>query len=221
MIGYLEVYQDLQDDNIILTCHPPWWNKNDDGTYYFTPTLGELIPTVNYAPHAHIQECSILELETMKENKQIFGLFVALRADGHYEAFAKDWRGTRYDTFTTMEEARQWLSIGFSDSNFYPKYGGSASDSFNGKNYLEHFLFVAHYAFGTYSFFKDIVLDPLIQFGGEEPTMAMRGWTRGYRFFGIKGHILWHFNKNKNDDPEDRLATPGDPQLLTHYHKKQ
>lgn len=89
------------------------------------------------------------------------------------------------------------------------------------KKYFEHSLFSAHYVFSTPSFFQEIYLDPLITFGGEEHTMALRAWTRGYRLFNIKNNIIWHYNKSNIKDLNDRLFNPGNPIFVKHYNRKR
>lgn len=179
-----------------------------------------MISIINYKPEPYIEEVSEEDIIKLQQEKHIFGWYYARKADGTYIAFVRDARNKRTQSFINLEAARHWLGLGFEDSGGYPKYGGNIQPITNNKHYREHYLFVAHYAFSTPKFFQEIYLDPQIIFGGEEPTMAMRASTRGYRFFNISAHILWHFNKHNIKDPDDRLMDPGDPLLLSHYHYK-
>jgi len=70
-------------------------------------------------------------------------------------------------------------------------YSHDYKDSF----YKEHFLTSGHFIFCDKSFSTEILPDPLMLFGGEEPVLAIRLWTRGYRIFSINKAIAWHRNK--------------------------
>jgi len=107
------------------------------------------------------------------------------------------------------------------DNGGYPKISGIIKPIKENENYKEHFLFSAHYAFSKPNFFQDIMLDPWVQFEGDEATIALRASTRGYRFFNITEHILWHFNKhNIESNPLERWKKPGKPELEEHHDKK-
>jgi len=72
------------------------------------------------------------------------------------------------------------------------------------KTYHEHFLTSGHFLFSDFNFLLEIIPDPLITWGGEEPIIGLRAWTRGYNIFTIKKPIVWHKNKlgeirDKND----------------------
>jgi hypothetical protein len=58
--------------------------------------------------------------------------------------------------------------------------------------------------------------DPLIMFGGEEPTTALRAWSHGYRLFAIEDTVLWHLNKNDIEFKDDSTFNPGVPHLTSH-----
>ena len=72
----------------------------------------------------------------------------------------------------------------------------------NGKQYHEHFLTSGHFLFSDFNFLLDIMPDPLITWGGEEPITGLRSWTRGYNIFTINKAIVWH--KNKLGDIPDK-----------------
>lgn len=61
--------------------------------------------------------------------------------------------------------------------------------------YKEHHLVSAHFIFTKMSFIEEVSPDPYISLIGEEPTTALRAWTRGYRIFYINKAIAWHKNK--------------------------
>ena len=60
---------------------------------------------------------------------------------------------------------------------------------------IEHYGISGHFIFTLGSFVKDVLPDPEIMFAGEEETIALRAWTRGYRIYSIKNPIAWHKNK--------------------------
>ena len=63
------------------------------------------------------------------------------------------------------------------------------------KTYHEHFLTSGHFLFSDFNFLLEVIPDPLITWGGEEPIIGLRAWTRGYNIFTIKKPIVWHKNK--------------------------
>jgi hypothetical protein len=88
-------------------------------------------------------------------------------------------------------------------------------------NYYEHFGISAHFLFAEGRFIYDVLPDPFIMFSGEEPTTAVRAWTRGYRMFAIKDPIAWHKNKFHGVVSRfDRIKYGGDPELVRHYMRK-
>ncbi len=80
----------------------------------------------------------------------------------------------------------------------YPK---TATIPFEWKEekYKEHFLISGHFLFSEPSIINDVSPDPQIIFGGDEITLALRLWTRGYKIFIIKNPIVWHLNKFDGD----------------------
>ena len=75
----------------------------------------------------------------------------------------------------------------------------------NGKDYIEHYGIAGHFIFTVGSFQQDVMPDPLDMFEGEEETIAVRAWTRGYRIFCIKNPIAFHKNKGIGIlNPKDR-----------------
>lgn len=89
------------------------------------------------------------------------------------------------------------------------------------KSFEQHFGFGAAFVFAEPKFFKEILPDPKIMFAGEETTIALRAWTRGYRLFAIPESIVWH--KNKGDGvlyKYDRWKTAGEEDLASHFYRK-
>lgn len=105
-------------------------------------------------------------------------------------------------------------------NEFFPKqktYGVDWSKA----EYYEHYGISAHFLFAEKSFIYDIAPDPFIMFSGEEPTTAVRAWTRGYKIFSIKPAIAWHKNKMHGfNHAFDRLKYHGDIFLYEHYLRK-
>lgn len=76
-------------------------------------------------------------------------------------------------------------------------YGAEALNSpnhinadFSNSNYIEHFLCSGHFLFADGNFIKEIPHDEKLAYH-EENVTALRAWTRGYRMFTIKDHVLW------------------------------
>lgn len=92
----------------------------------------------------------------------------------------------------------------------------------NKHDYFEHYGLSAHFLFTRGSFVRDILPDIDFTFYGEEPTTALRAWTRGYRIFTIPDPIVWHFNKGYGVNYEyDRWVTVGDEALYKHFIRKE
>lgn len=89
---------------------------------------------------------------------------------------------------TTMPEYKQEV-LEYSD---IPLMTAEEVDWSSEPFYREHYGFSAHFAFTTGQFCLDIMPDPQILFYGEEPTIALRAWTRGYRMFVVRDHLMWH-----------------------------
>jgi hypothetical protein len=96
-----------------------------------------------------------------------------------------------------------------------------AGVNWNNKLFEEHYGFSAHFVFTEPKFFQEILPDPKIMFAGEETTTALRGWTRGYKFFVIPESVVWHRNKGTGILYKyDRFNYLGNPDLSAHYFKK-
>lgn len=94
----------------------------------------------------------------------------------------------------------------------------------NNLQFAEHHGLSAHFIFVDADFIFDVPPDPAYMFYGEEPTTALRAWTRGYRIFAPKKATVWHKNKNKDDGvnhDRDRMNYVGyDYSLISHHDKK-
>lgn len=90
------------------------------------------------------------------------------------------------------------------------------------KDYIEHHFISAHFLFADKMFMSEIMSDPLILFGGEEVTTAVRAWTRGYRIFTISNPIAWHLNKWDGDmfEKDFRKISPDKPKIGQFYNKE-
>lgn len=88
--------------------------------------------------------------------------------------------------------------------------------------YKEHALVTGHFIFSEPSVLEDVSPDPQVMFGGDEITLALRLWTRGYRIFTIKNPIVWHLNKFDGDlYSKDRLMRAETPGRETELHGKR
>ena len=70
---------------------------------------------------------------------------------------------------------------------------------FSKSNYEEQFLTAGHFIFTSGKFLEDVPFDPLLTYH-EENTTPMRAWTRGYRIFNMKDHVLWTREMYKGRD---------------------
>lgn len=219
--GFLQIAQDIESDHFIISARPPWWTVNPDGTLFFCePHPPQFVSLINYRPEPDIVMVSMDEIQSIQADHSHTGRYYAQQSDGQYFAFVREWKGERTNCFNTLDETKHWLSLGHNNMGSYSSYGGELKEKVNGQNYHEHYLFSAHLTFGLPKFFQDIYLEPNITFGGEEPIMALRAWTRGYRIFNIGDHLMWHFNKQNVKDPEDRNAMPGEKSLIDHFHRR-
>jgi hypothetical protein len=91
-------------------------------------------------------------------------------------------------------------------------------------DFAEHHGFSAHFAFADASFIKDVPPDTDYMFYGEEPTTALRAWTRGYRIFSVKKATVWHRNKmpeSKTLHDRDRMKYGGYDHDLMDLHSRK
>jgi hypothetical protein len=121
------------------------------------------------------------------------------RVTGEKLTMAKntDWEG--YYTPWTLVAKSHPLAIGMEDKERYYTfaYGIEALDSpaaaagtFYQSNYDEQYFISGHFLFASASFIKEVKYDPKLAYH-EENVIAMLAWTRGYRIFNMKDHVLW------------------------------
>ncbi len=61
--------------------------------------------------------------------------------------------------------------------------------------FKEHYMISAHFMFSSPDLHREILADPFITWGGDEPIYALRASTRGWKMFTVKKTILCHKNK--------------------------
>lgn len=97
----------------------------------------------------------------------------------------------------------------------------------NNVDFVEHNLISAQFTFSRPELYNEILHDPRLPWGGDEPIYSLRAWTRGYRMFSIKEIICFHYNKKTmggaygKDDPNDwRNLKNNDKRLFKFYLKR-
>lgn len=218
--NYLTIIEDTGSQKIVITGRPAWWTL-DGNNHIVLSAVRDVILTMTYKMQTSIQKKSHEEFLTLRSDNKTRGFFYTEYSPSRYMAFMRSAKGWKEAVLTSFKEVEEWLWSEQYRGFQYPEYLGNVANPADDVHYMEHHLFSAHFAFASSQFFHEIVLDPRIQFGGEEQTMAMRGWTRGFRFFSIRDHILWHLDKSANyKDRLDRLFNPGDNKLTAHYHRR-
>lgn len=88
----------------------------------------------------------------------------------------------------------------------FPNGGGkrvqSSSDSdwvWGEKDYVEQHTLIGHFIFAKDRFFTEFIHDPLLGWYGDQEGLAVRSWTRGYRFFAIKTVPVFTQRKTESD----------------------
>jgi hypothetical protein len=71
----------------------------------------------------------------------------------------------------------------------------SIAGNFEFGDYGEHFLMSGHFIFANAEYTREVSPDPFIVFAGEEPTLAIRTYTHGYKIFAIKNNVIRHKTK--------------------------
>lgn len=106
----------------------------------------------------------------------------------------------------------------------YPTITGVEFDT---DSYVEHNLISAQFTFSRPDLYSEILHDPRLPWGGDEPIYALRAWTRGYQMFSIKPIICFHYNKKTSSiaygrHPENdwRHLDNNDSRLFTFYIKR-
>jgi hypothetical protein len=93
-----------------------------------------------------------------------------------------------------------------------------------GLEFVEHFGFSAHFVFADSQFIYDVPPDPAYMFYGEEPTTALRAWTRGYSLLVQRKATVWHKNKMPDSGKlhnRDRMLYDGYNQELRDHHLRK
>ena len=95
------------------------------------------------------------------------------------------------------------------------------------ENFVEHNLISAQFTFSRPDLYSEILHDPRLPWGGDEPIYSLRAWARGYRMFSIKPAICFHYNKKTSsiaysERPKDdwRNLDNNDPRLFNFYMKR-
>jgi hypothetical protein len=106
----------------------------------------------------------------------------------------------------------------------YPTIEGIGVEA---KDYIEHNLISAQFTFSRPDLYSEILHDPRIVWGGDEPIYSLRAWCRGYRMFSIKSNICFHYNKQtakgafEKDNKDDwRSLKNNDQRLFPFYIKR-
>lgn len=129
-----------------------------------------------------------------------------LQLDSHHR-FAKDWDQTlidmlesipgkailttyapSYDPQNDVRVNNAWV-MDLDTSGEIPMFRPSYSEYTEPKPTL---FFSGHFAFAKGQFIIDVPYDPELYFHGEEITMAIRSWVKGYDLYHPHKVILWH-----------------------------
>jgi hypothetical protein len=112
-------------------------------------------------------------------------------------------------------------------SAFQDRYPTIEGVSYSNEDYVEHNLISAQFTFSRPDLYSEILHDPRIVWGGDEPIYSLRAWCRGYRMFSIKTDICFHYNKQttkgafEKDNKDDwRSLSNNDPRLFPFYMKR-
>lgn len=112
-------------------------------------------------------------------------------------------------------------------SAFQDGYPTIEGVSYSNEDYIEHNLISAQFTFSRPDLYSEILHDPRIVWGGDEPIYSLRAWSRGYRMFSIKADICFHYNKQttkgafEKDNKDDwRSLKNNDPRLFPFYMKR-
>jgi hypothetical protein len=120
-------------------------------------------------------------------------------------AFTKNKNGViSYDTnLPSVEKLREFQIIDaiekFTNTKFSNEYRTSISSkiehNFISEDFIEHYLVAGGFIFSTWKFFTEVMPDPRIQFFGEEHTIPMRAFSRGYSIYAINDIIIHTLEK--------------------------
>jgi hypothetical protein len=73
-------------------------------------------------------------------------------------------------------------------------------------DFMQADIMTGQFVFSETSFFEEVGNDPLVTLLGDETTMAMRAWTRGYRIFAIKDIVFLHLDKTHSPELNWKFA---------------
>lgn len=73
----------------------------------------------------------------------------------------------------------------------------SLDEDWDDKQYKQHYMICGHFMFAERVFVDEVFPDIRVVFLGEEHTIPIRAFTRGYRIFAIKDEIVFHLGKDK------------------------
>lgn len=103
------------------------------------------------------------------------------------------------------------LEINKKDIRVSPALIGTSIDwSKEEFEYKEHYMISAHFMFSSPKLHREIIADPYIAWGGDEPVYALRASTRGWQMFTVKRPLLCHKNKWKSIEGKNVLYQPDD-----------
>jgi len=213
---YLNIQEKTQHDKIIISSVGAWWSPEKDGTDYLSwGPEDKRILAMSY----HLEPIlSIVDKETIlqyKEEKNDKFSFIGYTKDSdQYLALYRSNHENNLCTFDTFNEMKKWFSMQYISSNVFPPQQGYKK--ITSEPFAEHYTFAANFVFTDHKFIQEIMPDPFIIFSGEEPTTALRAWSRGYRIFAVEDTVLWHLNKNGIEFKDDRVYSPGLPHLVDH-----
>lgn len=103
------------------------------------------------------------------------------------------------------------LEINLKDIRISPALTGTHIDWCKEEfEYKEHYMISAHFMFSSPKLHRELVSDPFIAWGGDEPVYALRASTRGWQMFTVKRTLLCHKNKWKSVEGKNVLYNQED-----------
>lgn len=224
-----------------------WLHNNDDNDLDLSPYANVKSASLNYdsllgVPPARLNAMGLYDNEDYYLQVDGHMLFekhwdtkIIEKFEGIREVFEKPiittytpwWSMTDgcvnfYSNESNASCAPMVLDVESSIKEGYPKPKTEYSDWGDDELYKEHYCISAHFLFTLPSFIEDVLPDPLIMYSGEEMSLAVRAWTRGYRIVTIRNPIAWHLNKFHGDKYEkDRLwDSRNSGKLFQHFLRK-
>lgn len=143
---------------------------------------------------------------------------------------APSWEYDKDGQILYSKTSSQVQKLVFKDSKIaamqdgYPTIEGVDSSE---NYYVEHNLISAQFTFSRPDLYSEILHDPRLVWGGDEPIVSLRAWCRGYRMFSIKPNICFHYNKKttkgavgKDNSDDWRSLSNNDSRLFPFYMKR-